>query len=483
MVIRIKLALILMVCLATGSLAHAGPTASPADFPDTPPEAPLLKPPPLPASFTETLDNGLEVVVVTSDEIPWVSASWYLLAGANYEPADKSGLAATTAELLRQGTEKHSADEIAELLDYHAIKLNGNAGHETTAIRVGSLTKDVDLAVQCLAEVVRTPVFPDKEVKRYIAQAANAMKISEADSGYWADREFRKRIYGRHFLSRLAGGTSDSLPKITRQDLVDYHRSQYMPNGSVLVFSGDIAADRAVELAKKYFGDWQPGERRPCTAEPIPEPADTHIYLVDRPGSTQSQIRFGHLGYRRSDPQYVPGQIFNQVFGGSFNSRLNSAVRVKEGLTYGASGGFSAGKDPGRFMAATFTKNESTAEALRTMLGVADSMRTEEPNEEELSDAQSYIIGQFGLSLETPQQVAGKVFDLKYYGLPGSYYETYLQQIGRLSSADVLAFAREALNLGKLTIVVVGNAEEVKDSLSEIAPVTVVKLDSDAAGE
>lgn len=470
-----------IIVAALSGLALAGPQTPPPDFPETPPMAPPLEPPSLPSAFSQKLANGMEVVVVTSDEIPWVSASWYLLGGAKYDPPGIDGVAATTAELLRQGTEKHTGDELAELLDYHAIKLSGSAGYNTTSVYVGSLDKDVDLAVRCLAEVVRTPVFPPKEVKRHIAQTVNNLKVAERHGKYWADREFRKRIYGKHFLARKSDGTSQTLPKIQRTDLVEFHRKHYLPNSSILIFSGAIDSTKAVALAEKYFGDWDPGQMPGCDVAPIPEPSATHIYLVDRPDATESQIRIGQLGYRRTDPQYVPGQVFNQVFGGAFNSRLNATVRIKEGLTYGAHGGFSAGKEPGRLLAATSTKNETTAEAVKAVMSVIQSMPTEPPTTEELSDAQSYITGRFGLSLETPQQVAGKVFSLKYYDLPRDYYETYLKQINTLTAQDIISFAKKAVDLGRLTVVVVGKADEIKETLSEIAPVTVVKPETNAS--
>ncbi len=152
-------------------------------------------------------------------------------------------------------------------------------------------------------------------------------------------------------------------------------------------------------------------------------------------------------------------------------------------VTYGAGGGFTAGKERGCLSALTFTKNESTADTVKTVLEVIESMQTEPPTAEELSDAQSYLTGQFGLSLETPKQVAGKVFELKFYGLPDDYYETYLQRVNSLTAEDIVSFARANSDLQRLAIVVVGDASQVEASLAEVAPVTVVKPDVVAAAE
>ncbi|MCP4251462.1 MAG: insulinase family protein [bacterium] len=475
---------ILLIAVTIGlaipaGLLQADKVKPPADFPDSPPESPLLKPATLPPSVNKNLENGLAVMVVTSQEIPWVSVTFYSTAGAKYDPPDKSGLAATASELLRQGTAKHSSDELAEELDFYAIKLGGSAGHELAYTRIGSLAKDVDRALGFLAEVVRTPTFPDREVKRHLAQTISGLKVAEADGGYWVGREFSKRVYGDHYLARQSNGTSETLPELNRDDLDAFHKAHYLPNGSTLIFSGAIEPDQAFTLAQKHFGDWAPGKMPEYEVAQIPAPEPTHIFLVDRPNSTQSNIRVGHVGFKRDDPRYPAAQVFNQVFGGSFNSRLNSKVRVEEGLTYGARGSFSFGKEPGTLSAGTFTKNVTTTETVTAVLSVMESMRTEEPNAEELGDAQSSITGRFGLSLETPQQVAGKVFDLTFYGLPGDYYETYLGQINKLTASNIISFAREAVDMSKLTVIVVGNAEEIKEGLEEVAPVTVVKLESD----
>ncbi len=472
--VRRMLVLILALIVAAPALA-GGKGKEPESFPKAPPVGPLPEPAALPKFSSTTLDNGMEVVVVSNSEIPWATVIWYLSSGAKFDPPDKAGLASTTAEMLRKGTQKHTDTELAELLDWHAVSLGGDAGHETTSVSASGPSKQLDLAVQVIAEVARMPTFPAKEFRQHIERTISGMAIAEKDGGYLAEREFAARIYGAHHLARLASGTSQTLPNVLREDLVEFHRTHYMPNQSTLVFSGDVDEARAVELAKKYFGDWAKGTPPSASPARIPEPVRTHIYLVDRPDSTQSQIRIGHLGFDRYDPKYVASNVFNQYFGGGFSSRLTRAVRIKEGLTYGAGGGFSAGRDPGTFRMSTFTKNETTAEAVRVLLGEMQNALTVPPTAEELDDAKSYLIGRFALSMETPQAVAGKVFDLKFYGLPANYYETYFKQVAGTHADDAFDFAKSAIQPDKLSVIVVGNAAEVEKPLSEIAPVTVVK--------
>ncbi|HEY3244947.1 MAG TPA: pitrilysin family protein [Phycisphaerae bacterium] len=459
--------------------ALAGKYPEPESFPKEPPVGPLPEVASLPKTHGTKLDNGMEVIVVSNSEIPWVAVSWYSLDGARFDPPAKAGLASTTAAMLRKGTQSHTDGEISELLDWNAVSLSAGADHDTTTVSADGPSKALDVAVRLVAEVARTPVFPAKEFRQHLQQTITGLSVAEGDGGYLADREFRQRIYGTHYLARLPSGTTRTLPAVHRDDCIEFHKTHYMPNRSLLIFSGDVDERRAVDLAKSYFGDWQPGTPAAEPDATIPSAGETHVVLVDRPDSTQSQIRVGQVGFTRSDPRYVLSQVFNQYFGGGFSSRLNRAVRVKEGLTYGAGGGFSAGKQPGTFSLHTFTKNETTAETVRVLLGEVHNALTVPPTTEELDDAKSYMIGRFALSMETPQEVASKVFELKFYGLPDDYFTSFYKQVRASAADDIFGFAQSAILPEKLTIVVVGKAEQVKAPLSEIAPVTVVHPDEE----
>ncbi len=473
---HVRLATSALLLLATTAALGAEKAKPPADFPDAPPSAPPLRPAKLPPVFSTKLANGLEVVVISNDEIPWVSANLYVLTGAKADPEGKGGLAKTTAELLRQGTQAHTANELSALLDRHAIAWVANAGQETTLVRIGALTQYLDLGLQLMAEAVRSPVFEEAEFRRHIQQKLTQLAVAEKDGAYLAEREFTRRIYGEHYLSRPTEGLPATIRKIERDDLIAFHKSCYVPNNAMIVFSGAVSNEQAVKLARKHFGEWKRGTAPSIKPGKIPTLERTTIFLVDKPDATQTQIRMGQIGFRRTDPEFVPAQVFNQIFGGGFSSRLMRRVRIEEGLTYGARGGFSATKEPGRLSMSTFTRGEETAKTIRVLLDEVRKIRTDAPNEEEMSDAQSYIVGRFGLSLETPDDVAGKVFDLKFYGLAEDYYDTYLGQINRVAPRDVTTLAKRRIDSNRFAIVLVGNAAGFEKDLADIAPVVKVSI-------
>ncbi len=465
-------ALLLFSCCACGFGLQA---AAADDFPSEPPVAPLQAGIKLPMPAAAMLDNGMDIVVISNDEIPWVAVSWRLLAGAKFDPDGKPGVASLTAGMLRQGTENYTSDQFAEKTDFNALSIGGSAGHEVTSVTASGLKDKVDVAVELLAEAVRRPVFPEKDFDRVKTQNVQGMRIAEQDGSHVAGRVFDEWLYGDHFLARPAAGTSRTVAGIDRSDLVAFHKKHYMPNHATLIFSGDISAERAVELATKHFGDWAKGSMPPPPKGSVAPDEDTRVVVVDRADTKQVQIRIGHAGFTRDDPDYVASRVFNQVFGGSFVSRLNKRIRVEEGFTYGARGGFSAGKEPGRLTVSTFTRPEKAGETIKALIEEINGIRDIPPTSEELTDAKSYIIGSFSLSMETPQDVAGKVWDLKFHGLPYTWYDTYLSEVEALTSDQIQDFAKKHVRPDKLKIVVVGQSDEVRPLLEDVAPVTVIK--------
>lgn len=445
-------------------------------FPETPPQAPPLRPASMPAVFSEALDNGINVVVVQSDEVPYLSIRWWLLSGSRCDPAGKEGVASLTAGLLRQGTQSRTDQQIAQVLDFDAITLDGSATHDYTVVSAGCLTDRVETALQVMADVIRNASFPAGEFRRRVNEEISGLSVAERDAGYQADRAFARIVYGDHTMARPSSGTSRSLRSIRVEDVRDFHQMYYAPDNSTLMFSGAIEPARAMELAKRFFGDWERGTPTEIGPGTFPEHRGRRIYVVDRPDSEQSQIRVGHLGIQRTDEAFVVSEVFNQVFGGGFNSRLNKRIRVDEGLTYGARGGMTAGKERGVFSASTFTRTDRTADTVRLLLEEIEKIRDVPPTSEELEEARSFLIGRFGLSLETPDDVARKVWDRLFFGLPADYYASYLTAIEKVTADDVTAFAKAHVHPEDIVVLIVGDAKTIEESLKPLGEVTRYEL-------
>ncbi len=457
---------------AGGPKAGARP---PAGYPGKPPVAPPLAAKIDIAGKEQVLDNGLRVVVVENHELPLVSMSLRLRAGAFTDDPAHPGTASMAASMITKGTVAHGAEALAAEMERSAIQLSASADSDGAAVSASSLTVDAEQAMRMLAEVVSVPKFDAKEFRTLRDQTATGMAIAEKTPAVMAERQFDMALWGSHPYGHPAEGTSSDLKALTPEALATWWATFVRPETSVLYMAGDITPETAHELAERYLGDWEAeGDAIEVPLPDLSPPGGIHILLVDKPGAIQSEIIAGHEGITRANPLYATGAVLSQVFGGAFSSRLNDVIRVQKGLTYGASGGLSSQRFGGEFRVRTFTKTPTTAETVQAVIDEVKRMRSEPPSDKELSSAVSYLVGSFPGTLETPQAVAGRLWMLDLNQLPKSYWSDYLARIAATSSEDVAHAADELLDPSRLIIVVVGDAATIKESLAKIAPVEVI---------
>ncbi len=464
------------VAKRTGPKAKA---ARPKDFPVEPPIGPMLDAMPDMSSTDKTLANGLRVVVVSNHEVPMVSLTLGVRSGAWTE--SKAGVASAAMNLLTKGTTTRTAKELAEILESSAINLSGSADMDAARVSCSALVGQLDFAAELMRDVTENPTFPKEEFDLQVQQTKMGLMVSSRTPEYLADRAMRQQLYGNHPYSRTVTGEMEDVDKLTVDELRAWWGEHLRPENAVLYVAGDIAAADGFKLAEKHFADWKVD--RPTRAVKLPEiPAKqkTRIYLVDRPGSVQSQIRVGHVSIQRDDPDYFTSRVLSHIFGGGFNSRLNKAIRVDKGLTYGARGGMSASRFAGEFRVSTFTKTPSTADTVRAIIEEIEKIRAEDPTEEEVTTTQSYLTGSFPGDRETPQAVVGDLWLIEREGLSKDYFARYLDGIKSASTAGVRKAARRLIDPEHLIFVVVGEAKQVKADLEKIAPVTMLDQPTEA---
>lgn len=443
---------------------------------DYPKQAPFgaISPAKLTPNYSSTkLPNGLKVIVVPNHEVPFATVQLGLLSGAWTE--DKPGTTAMTLSMLTRGTTKHTEGELADELETYAISLSGIGRMDTSTVSFSCLTEHIPRAMKLLAEVVLSPTFPDDEFVKLRKQVLTSLAVQSAEPTYQANKQLRQKLYGEHPYSRTATGEVEDVNALVIDDLKQWWSGFARPDMAVLIFAGDIQKAQAFELATETFGDWQAAGEKPQTELPqLAKPNETRIYLVDRPGSIQSQIRAGQLGITRHDEGYFVSRVVSNYFGWAFNSRLNETIRVAKGLTYGASGGYSAQRFAGQFNVGTFTKTESTPEAVQAVLDEIERLKTEGPSDEELENSRSYILGSFVREREIPQQIARDLWLIESQQLGADYLERLLATIAQTERPDCERLVQTTIEPDKLVVVVVGEAEKLKDQLEQIAPVTVI---------
>jgi len=456
-------------------LLPAGLAGQEADYPTEPP--PPLEPRDVdfPAVGRDTLENGLELVVVENHEQPVVSVRLYTPGGQAAEPDGKTGVAGLTASTLDQGTGSRSAEEIASTVEGAGASLTTGASNDFGYVATSVLTESLPTVLDVFADVVRNPTFPEDEVANQKKRTASGLESQLSNPNALASRRFRSLIYGSHPYGE--DPRPGDIEGITRSDLASFHESRYTPRGSLLVFAGDITLDRAREAARSRFGDWTGPEVADADLPEPPAADSLRIHLVHRPASSQSSIWVGHLGPETNAGGHHALDVLNQVLGAGPASRLFLVLREEKGWTYGSRSRFTEPRDRGYFAASADVRPPVTDSTLREMLHQLRRIRSEPVPEEELADAKSYLTGHFPLQLETPQQVASQVADVLLRGLGIEYLESYRSEISGVTAADVQEAAREHVHPDRATAVVVGDARKIHGALEGIAPISLWNTD------
>jgi zinc protease len=440
--------------------------------PEQMPSGRAVKPTDMVAPAIRTLPNGLEVAVFQDSAVPAITMAFRMKVGAKNDPPEQSGLAYVTTSTLRRGTREHSGDELAELIDREGMSLSEDVTDDDTTVQLWTLSEGSDLAMKTLAEVVREPVFPDKEVSGFTARAASREAVNEKTPSVMATRALDRALFGDHYLARPSTGTSKTLKAITPAAAVEFHKRYYAPDRAMLTFAGDITPADAFELAERYFGDWK-GEAQNDVAPPPVAPLGRRILMADQPGAMQSEIRIGEIvSLSRQDADYAAARMVSQIFGEAFSARLMRSLRIEKGLTYGASGYFDVMPTAAALRIRTFTRTEKTVEAVKAALAEVERIRAGTITKEELEFARDTLIGQFQMGLETPAQLANRYWDLAVWNLPMNWYGYYLGAIaGTTDPAALDAAAKRVIDPGQLLIVVTGDAGKVQPELGAIMPV------------
>lgn len=446
------------------------------DWPREPP------PPPLAAHHAtfppyqlKTLANGLRVLVVLQHEQPSVSFRLLVKAGAMQEPADRPGLANFVASLLSQGTATRSAQQIATAIDSAGGLIDVGSGNELTFV-TGAVIKDqTDLALGLAADLVQHPAFSPDEITLHRSQVLSSMQVSYDDPDYVASLVFDRLVFGTHPYGQPSEGSAPSLARVTRDDLVAFHRTWFVPNNSLLAIVGDLTSDEAFAAAERAFGGWV---RRdvPVANVPSPPAPSERVVVIDRPGSAQTEIRVGHIAITRTDPDFLAFDLAIRILGGEGANRLFGVLRSERGLTYGAQASLRTFLTAGQVVAETNTRSEGTAEALRLVVDEFARLQREPVQATELSGAQDFIAGNFPLSIESSSAIAEQVLARLVYGQDLSDITTYPDRVARITPDDIQRVAKQYLKPDRLSVVLVGDAAKFVDQLAAVGFPTIERI-------
>jgi zinc protease len=431
----------------------------------------------LPEIKKETLDNGLKVIVIEHHELPVVAFRLVLKSGSTYDPPGKAGVANLTAGLLRKGTQTKDATQIAEEIDFVGGTLGAGASWDATFATCRVLNKYFDTGLVLLADVILNPTFKDEEIERLRKQTLAGIIQQKDDPESVAEENFRKFVFGEHPYGQPLEGTEQSVSGITREDIVNFHKTYYVPNNAILAVVGDVKTEDVLKKVKSKFASWETRQFAEPDFASAPQINGYQILLVDKPDLTQSYVNMGHFGIERKSPDYFPFRVMNYILGGGgFASRLMDEVRAKRGLTYDIYSNFDRNRLKGAFEVGTFTRIDSTLGAIQAILDQIKRIRTEKVSEKELSETKSFYNGYFPLQFETPEQIATQILDVELYDLGEDYIRNFRKSISAVTADDILRVAQKYLDPDNIKLVVVSKAEELKAGLESLGEVEITSF-------
>ncbi len=431
----------------------------------------------LPAPEKLSLRNGITVYYLKSAETPLLSLRLLLRgAGSAQEPAALEGVANMTAALLLKGTSTRSADAIAEAIGFLGARLNFSCSEEYAALGIDTLSEHFPKLLDIAADALMNAAFKEDEFAKERKTRLDALKSVKDNPGAAVRYYFAKAYYGTHPLGHMASGSEASLQKMTAADVTAYFKKYYGPAQAVAAVVGNIEKARLIELLEGSLGRWAGAADVPASPLPaFPKPKGVKLLLVDKPDATQAYWILGAAGYAQGDPQEPQAEVMNTLFGGRFTSWLSTELRIKRGLTYGASSDFQTYNAGGTFIASSYTKNDKIGEMLTITMDLLKKARAEGFAADEVESARNYIQGQFPPTLETNASKASTYARLAFDKLGFDYYDKYMAGV---AGTTVAGAKKAALLLPEkdYVLVVVGKAAEIKAQLTKFGTWTEKKI-------
>jgi zinc protease len=418
----------------------------------------------LPTPYQTTLSNGLTLVIVEDKRLPLVSYRLAFRTGDAHDPPELPGLTDMMAGLLTEGTTSRTSRQIAEEVERLGATLHAGAGSDFTTLSASALSMFGDKIIELMADVTLHPSFPENEVELTKQNTKESLKQQRAQPSFLANEMVSWVMFGDHPYSRIAP-TPESIDATTRERLVDFHRLVFVPNNAVFLVVGDVDRAKIEEDIKKLFGDWPQSD---ATLDHFPSPPDRTArvaYVIDRPGSAQSNIVIANKGVNRTSSDYFPLLLMHTVLGATASSRLFMNLREEKGYTYGAYSNLDTRRTAGTIRATAEVRTTVTGESLKEFFYELERIRNEPVTQKEIADAKSYLTGVFPIRLETQEGLIDQLVQIKMLGLPDDYLQIYRDHVQAVTIEQIQSVAQRYVKPDEAALVIVGDGVRVLEQL------------------
>jgi zinc protease len=427
-----------------------------------PPLAP--RPLNLPEAYEKTLPNGLVVVLIEDKRLPLINFRLAFRSGDAHDPADLPGLTDMMSHLLSEGTETRTSRQIAEEIERLGATLSVGSTSDFTSIAASSLSIYSDEILELIADVTMRSTFPQNEVDLARENTKQLLIQQRAQPSFLASERMARVLFGTHPYATISP-TPEMLDRLTHDDLLSFRRSTFVPNDAVLMVIGDFESEDVVSRVEDLFGDWSAGSVSQPNSPALPKRVARTTYLVDRPGSAQSNIVIANEAITRSNPHYFPMLLMHTILGANASSRLFMNLREQKGYTYGAYSNLDARRLAGTFRATAEVRTAVTGASLHEFFYELDRIRDDAVSEEEIINAKSYLSGVFPIRIETQDGLIDQLVNMKMLDLPDDYLSTYRDSVNAVTTEEIQTVARNYVTPDKAAVVIVGDAAEITEQI------------------
>ena len=432
-----------------------------------PPEGGPAKAFTVPVNETYTLPNGLKVTLVPYGIIPKAAISLAVDAGEINEGSGRTGVASLTTDLMKEGTEKQAAQQVAEAAARMGSTLEIHAGKDQTKLGIDVLQEFAPDAVKLLADVAQHPRLPQSEIDRLKNDALRQIALQNSQPQTVAVVRFRKILYGDHPYS-IVVPTEDDIKKLTIQDVKDFYAGNFGAQRAHLYVAGKFDAAAVKKAIAESFSSWSKGAAR---VENVPVLKPQHVLdVTDRPGAPQSTLLVGLPVPPATSPDTVSLIVTNALLGGSFNSRITANIREAKGYTYSPRSELSRRYHDGYWAESADVTTQFTGPSLKEIFFEVTRMQKEPVTEPELKGIQNYLSGIFVIQNSNRSALIGQLENVDYQGLGENYLKTYVSKINAVTPAVVQKMTQDYFKPEEMTIVVIGDKAKIADQLKEFQP-------------
>lgn len=430
-----------------------------------------------------TLSNGLTVVLAERRAVPVVNFRLLVDAGYAADQHGRPGTASLAMAMLDEGTKRRSALQISEELALLGASLSTGSNLDVSTVSLSALRDHLDASLDIFADVILNPSFPEDELERLRKQRLAQIQQEKVQPIGMALRVLPRLIYGEGhaYGNPLTGsGTEASVSRITRDDLVRFHRAWFKPDHSTLVVVGATTMAELKPKLERLFREWAPGDVPQKNLARVEHKSGSAVYLVDRPGAIQSVILAGHVAPPKRNPDEIAIETMNTILGGDFTARINMNLREDKHWSYGAGSLFWDARGQRPFIVYAPVQTDRTKESLQELVKeLTGILGVRPPTEDELDRAKKSRTLTLPGSWETNNAVLGSLAELVQYGLEDDYFDTYAERVRALGLREIRGVAEKTIHPDRIVWVVVGDREKIEAGIRELNLGPIVEIDAD----